>query len=785
MMGVAALDLSPGAGVVLDDVEWLVERQEPHLGRVQLVRADGERQRVSFRFLVNHPKCRPSSRTAAEGANRGRQTASWSDVKPEKRPLMEQRFAHLMEVNCGFRSGDPFRPEPGEPRPEYDPDRTTLTERREAKALELSALRPEEVKLLLGVVRVGVRTLERWERRRRKYGIVGCADHRWLRASGGHPSISEEVREAIFAVRAETQRHRSRVSARTREIMIRRYVRETFEVGREDDGKSEDKAEAERERIEIPSYHTLLRVWKEWFGPGGARQKYERSAELPTKNGHVLVMRPGQVVALDTTILPVMVRENVFGDPVTVHLTLALDVYTHSICAFRLTLVSDSSVDVAMVLRDVMLPLPMREEWGEDMEWPYPGLPAAMVSEFAGYAVAGLPFFTPETITSDHGSAYRNHHLVDVQEAMGCRILPARVLRPQDKSAVERVFGSARSLVFEKLLGYTGVDVSDRGADPEGDAVMTLAEMEHFIATWIVKVWQNRRLGEFAPSWDPGGDHSPNTLFAASFAQEGFDLDIPSPETYYRFLPEHHVKRIYRQGVKVKGLYYDAELLHRPDLHSARGGRYKTQWVIHREPRDRRMVYFQDPDTDEWHALRWTGLPPEGEIPAFGDARVEELLTRVREAGLKPRSDSELVPILLEMLGAVDPVEKWPSQLAKSQRVQHAREITQAQAAAVDRPKQPTKAPTQDEPPRLAAVSASDDATSPWQERAREATESLDAHRRRRREAATSSRTPSAPGPLGSSSGGRNLFVIPADDDAPDEPVSPSPSPGPRPTEET
>jgi hypothetical protein len=759
MMGATALDLSPGAGVVLDEVEWLVERQEPHLGRVHLVRADGERQQASFRFLVNHPRCRPSSRTAAEGANRGRQPASWSDVKPEKRPLMEQRFAHLMEVNCGFRSGDPFRPEQGEPHPEYDPDRTTLTERRAAKAAELSALRPEEAKLLLGVAHVGARTLERWERRRRKYGIVGCADHRWLRASGGHPSVSEEVREAIFAVRSETQRHRSRISARTREIMIRRYVRETFE--NEDKDENGEKSE----KIEVPSYHTLLRVWKEWFGPGGARQKYERSAELPTKNGHVLVTRPGQVVALDTTILPVMVRENVFGDPVTVHLTLALDVYTHSICAFRLTLVSDSSVDVAMVLRDVMLPLPMREEWGEDMEWPYPGLPAAMVSEFAGYEVAGLPFFTPETVTSDHGAVYRNHHLVDVQEAMGCRILPARVLRPQDKSAVERVFGSIRSLVFEKLAGYTGIDVSDRGADPEGDAVLTLAEMEHFIATWVVKVWQNRRLGEFAPSWDPGGDHSPNTLFAASFAQEGFDLDIPSPETYYRFLPEHHVKRIHRRGVKVKGLWYDATLLHQPDMNSARGGRYKQHWVIHREPRDRRVVYFQDPDSHEWHELRWTGLPPEGEMPAFGDARVEELLTRVREAGLKPRSDSELVPALLEMLGAVDPVAKWPSQLTKSQRTQHAREITQAQAATADRPQQP---PMPNKPSSLAAVGAPD-AEPSWRERTREATESLDAHRRRRRETAKPAQQP-APVPLGSSRRGRNLFVIADDEDGSDEP---------------
>jgi hypothetical protein len=122
---------------------------------------------------------------------------------------------------------------------------------------------------------------------------------------------------------------------------------------------------------------------------------------------HVIVTRPGQVVALDTTILPVKVRESVFGEPVSVHLTLALDACTHSLVAFRLTMVSDSSVDVAMLLRDMMMPLPLRGDWGEELEWPYPGIPAAVVAQFAGYKVAGLPFFAPETITTDHGSVYK------------------------------------------------------------------------------------------------------------------------------------------------------------------------------------------------------------------------------------------------------------------------------------------------------------------------------------------------------------------------------------------
>jgi hypothetical protein len=47
---------------------------------------------------------------------------------------------------------------------------------------------------------------------------------------------------------------------------------------------------------------------------------------------------------LDTTPLPVKVRDGVFGDPVSAHLTLALDMFTHSAVAFRLTLVSDCPV---------------------------------------------------------------------------------------------------------------------------------------------------------------------------------------------------------------------------------------------------------------------------------------------------------------------------------------------------------------------------------------------------------------------------------------------------------
>ncbi|MBT2480081.1 DDE-type integrase/transposase/recombinase [Streptomyces sp. ISL-94] len=751
----AVLDLSPGAGVVLDGTQWTVERREPHLGRVQLVASDGVRQQVSFRFLANHPDCRPSSRTASAGADRGRQSKAVEDLKKGRLELVELRMAHLLEVATGFRSGDRLRPGPGEPKPEYDPDATTLTGRRRAKVAELRAMDRQQAKLL-GLDAVSLHTLIRWETGRRRFGLIGCADDRWLRESGGHPAVTEEVREAILAVREETLRG-AKVSMRTKDRMIRQYVRETF------DSKEPDTGEAPEHATKVPSYRTLCRVWKEWFGPGGARQRYARSADLPVKNGHVVVHRPGQVVALDTTVLPVMVRDGVFGDPIKPHLTIALDTYTHSLVAFRLTLVSDTAVDVAMLLRDVMMPLPMRADWGDELEWPYPGLPAAVVSEFAGHKVAGLPFFTPETVTTDHGAVYRNHHLVEVQRVLGCNILPSRVLRPQDKAACERAFGTCRQLLFELLTGYTGVDIADRGADPAADALLTVDEMEHLIATWIVKIWQTRQLGEYAPSWDPDGVHSPNSLFAASFAQAGLAMEIPSPELFYELLPSHYVRIDARRGVKIRGLWYDDEKILRDyrGQRSTRGGKHKGQWLIRRDPRDRRTVFFQDPITHAWHPLAWTGQPAVGQMPAFGDARVRDLLKKAASCGMKPKSDTELLPVLLELIGSAIPVSQWPTQMNKSQRTEHAREVAQAKAAEADRPAT-TPAESEDAQGQEAVVTVLQ-----WPQRARQAQDSLDAERRRRREA-TVSAAPKPPPTLGAGFRTRSVFALPEDDDQED-----------------
>jgi hypothetical protein len=473
---------------------------------------------------------------------------------------------------------------------------------------------------------------------------------------------------------------------------------------------------------------------------------------------HVTVSRPGQVVVLDTTPLPVKVRDGVFGDPVSAHLTLALDMFTHSAVAFRLTLVSDTAIDIAMLLRDVMMPLPMRNGWGPEMEWPYPGVPAGIVAGFAGHRVAGLPFFAPETVTTDHGGPYKSHLAVSAARTLGCNILPARVLRPQDKAACERAFGALRSLLFEHLPGYTGIDVADRGADPEADAVLTMEQMERLIAGWVIRVWQARALGEHAPAWGPGGEHSPNSLFAAAMNQGGFVLQIPRPELYYELLPVHQVKIHADRGVKIGGLWYgraDPALKPYEGKRSARGGQRKGEWVIRSDRRDRRQVFFQDPaDPATWHALRWNGLPPEGEIPAFSDKTAEDLLHEARAAGLSPQSDDDLLPVLLKLLGGVAPVSQWPSRMGKKEKKARARNTAQGDQAARDRQG------------RGPAETGGGATVVPlrWPEQASSARDAIDAERRRRREQAVP-RRPDPPGTLGDRLRSTSLLALPDEDE--------------------
>jgi hypothetical protein len=157
-------------------------------------------------------------------------------------------------------------------------------------------------------------------------------------------------------------------------------------------------------------------------------------------------------------------------------------------------------------------------------------------------------------------------------------------------------------------------------------------------------------------------------------------------------------------------------------------------------------------------------------VPSFGDARVKDLLRAARQEGLAPRSDAELLPLLLRLIGAHIPVEAWPTQMTKTQRTGQAREHTQGAAAAADRPTEAGQTSPRGRPPSPATAAPREregEGHGPGVvplERARSARAAVDAERRRRREAAVPGRP--APAPLMHDAlRTMSIFRIPDDDE--------------------
>lgn len=102
---------------------------------VGLRSAKGRTSKVLLRSLVESPDFRV---TQAETATQAFEASSFPDnVPPAALKNAELLLEHLLEARTGYRMGSAASALPGEPRPDYDPEVTTVVQRMDAKAREL------------------------------------------------------------------------------------------------------------------------------------------------------------------------------------------------------------------------------------------------------------------------------------------------------------------------------------------------------------------------------------------------------------------------------------------------------------------------------------------------------------------------------------------------------------------------------------------------------------------------------------------------------------------------
>ena len=485
---------------------------------------------------------------------------------------------HLIEVETGLL---PDAARGARPRPEYDPDWRTITERLAAKAAELTA----------SGYPVSERTLSRLRGSWRDQGVWGLVDRRVTRLSSPAGRCDERLVQAVTEVLAAQEQ----ISTGTRTRVIRQVERLLAE--RHGEGV-----------VPVPSratFYRLLKVMAEGrhiFDAATSRRSQARRPEAPFTP--TVAARPGEVVQIDTTPLDVLA---ILDDGVTgrVELTIAVDVATRTICAAILRPAGTKAVDAALLLARVLVPEPMRPGWADALRMSASLIPHARLMSIDARLehAAAQPVIVPDTIVIDQGKVFLSSTFIAACRTLGITVQPARPATPTDKGAVERTFSSVNTLFCQHVAGYVGSNVTMRGQDVQ--AVWTIRELADLFDEWVIACWQNRPHDGLRSPFLPGRALSPNEVYALLVARTGYLPVCLTGDDYIELLPVEW-RKINDYGIRIDYRTYDCRELgpyrRQPSGIDAKGG----LWEVHYDPYDLSHVWVRDTRAGGWITVPWT-----------------------------------------------------------------------------------------------------------------------------------------------------------------------------------
>ncbi|MCU8592149.1 helix-turn-helix domain-containing protein [Streptomyces sp. A13(2022)] len=541
-----------------------------------------------------------------------------STVSEEQRWRAFSIERHVREVETGCAA--PGDSTPHDPR--YDPASTTLAEREQAKADELTSA---------GWTHVSRATVRRWRARYRAGGVWGLVPKRRGATLLGRadPRVVEALRALL---REEALRSRSRGWKKRMRRQTQWWLQERHGAG----------------AVEVPaqsSFNKLLGSVEESLGlEGTVTQRRARAARPAPPFTPTVALRPGELVMLDSTPLDVLVMldDGVVG---RLELTVALDIATRSLWGV-LRPAGTKLTDVAVLLAQMMTPMVMRPGWPACLS-----MAASVVPHDRLVAVderlkdaAARPVIVPETLVVDQGKIFISPATRAACESLGISLQPVPPANGPAKAPVERSFGSIVSLFCQWLPGHTGSHVSERGSKVEQEPLHTVAEIQALFEEFLVH-WHHRSHEGLRHPLMPKKALTPNQMWAALLPVAGY---VPVPLTSDDFVELLPVRwqAITDAGIRFDYRTYDDTCLndHRGQDSgvTAQGG----LWEVHYNPYDPVRVWVRLPSGFRevpWIHATSVGLP-------FTHHVWEHLCTVVTRTGSREEHEAELALALDDFL---------------------------------------------------------------------------------------------------------------------------------------
>src|ERR1044071_467183 len=204
-------------------------------------------------------------------------------------------------------------------------------------------------------------------------------------------------------------------------------------------------------------------------GPRAAREQFD-----PAVDHYPGADWPLAVVQIDHTLLPIEVVDDI--DRLTVGrpwLALAIDVNSRMVVGFYLSLDPPDAMSVGLCMSHAILP---KEAWlaerGIYAPWPCWGF--------------------PDKVHADNAKVFRGSMLRRACQEYGIYLEWRPVKTPSYGGHIERLLGTLQNKI-KTLSGTTFSNPEERGDyDSAKEAIMTLAELETWLATYIVEVYHQQ-----------------------------------------------------------------------------------------------------------------------------------------------------------------------------------------------------------------------------------------------------------------------------------------------------
>lgn len=321
------------------------------------------------------------------------------------------------------------------------------------------------------------------------------------------------------------------------------------------------------------------------FGIKEAREQFE-----PLKGKFPGADYPLSVVQIDHTPVDIILVDEYFRKPIKrPWLTLAIDVYSRMVAGFYLSFETPGFLGTGICIANSILP---KEMWlnqiGVDAEWPCWGI--------------------MDKIHVDNAKEFRSNMLQKSCLNYGIDIEFRPVLTPHYGGHIERLLGTFAKEIHN-LPGTTFSSSEERGNyDSSKNASFTLAEFEKYLTIFITKIYHTRIHSAI--------NQSPIERFKNGILGNNKSPGIGIPprignerKVKLDFMP--FVERtIQEYGIVIDYIYYYSDAL-RSYIHDSENN-IKKQHIFKRDPRDISVVYFYEPNIDDYIEIpyRDASLPP-------------------------------------------------------------------------------------------------------------------------------------------------------------------------------